>query len=91
MAFTNAQGQQISYDCADLINELKEDIAEFGGDLIVEVVAEQRDGVTIYKDYWSADDNDGALPTPAVNENEKLVKMTATALLELYETENSIL
>ena len=35
MAFINPQGIKISYECSELIEELKEDIAEFGGDTIV--------------------------------------------------------
>ena len=41
MAFTNNLGHKISYDCEDLIEELKQDIEEFGGDMLVEVVTEE--------------------------------------------------
>lgn len=89
MAFTNKYGQKISYDCGDLIEELKQDISEFGGDLIVEVVTEERKGVTLYKDYNFIDDD---VETDFIlNENEKLQMMTASALLVLYEKENEIL
>lgn len=30
MAFTNLQGASVSYECSDLIEELKADILEFG-------------------------------------------------------------
>lgn len=88
MAFTNDLGQSISYDCSYLIKELKEDIAEFGGDLMVEVVTEQRSGVTIYKDYNFVDEDEST--SFKLADNEKLEKMTASALLVLYEEENSI-
>lgn len=89
MAFTNDLGQSISYNCSSLIMELKADIAEFGGDLIVEVVAEQRQGVTIYKDYnFIEDDQNTSLN---LSKNERLQKITASALLILYEQENSII
>ncbi|MBD5556833.1 MAG: hypothetical protein HDQ95_16210 [Roseburia sp.] len=89
MAFTNANGQSISFDCSNLIEELREDIAEFGGDQILEVVTEEKNGVTIYKDYNFLDgDENTSFPLTG---NEKLQKMTASALLVLYETENSIL
>ena len=35
MAFINEQGLEISYECSELIKELKEDIVEFGGDTVV--------------------------------------------------------
>lgn len=88
MAFTNKYGQKISYDCGDLIEELKQDISEFGGDLIVEVVTEERKGVTLYKDYNFIDDEETDF---VLNDNEKLERMTASALLVLYEKENKIL
>ena len=89
MAFINKYGQKISYDCGDLIEELKQDIAEFGGDIIIEVVAEEREGVTLYKDYNFIDDDE---ETDFVLENnEVLQRMTASALLVLYEKENEIL
>lgn len=37
MAFINEQGLGISYECSELIKELKEDIVEFGGDKVVAV------------------------------------------------------
>lgn len=90
MAFINNLGQSISFDCSELIEELKADIVEFGGDMLVEVVTEQREGVTIYKDYNFIDDSDTEHAFK-LSENEKLQKMTASALLLLYEQENSIL
>lgn len=89
MAFANNLGQSISFDCSELIEELKEDISEFGGDMIVEVVTEEREGATIYKDYnFISDDESTAFK---LSETEKLQRMTATALLLLYEQKNSIL
>lgn len=88
MAFINDLGQSISFDCSDLIAELKEDIAEFGGDEILEVVTEEREGVTIYKDYNFVDDDEKT--AFKLSKNEKLQRMTASGLLLLYEQENSI-
>lgn len=47
MAFVNANGERISYECSDLIKELKKDIAEFGGDKIVAVWGKKYDSVVI--------------------------------------------
>lgn len=89
MAFINSSGQSVSFDCSELIEELKADIAEFGDDLAVEVVAEQHEGVTIYKDYNFIDNDKNT--AFKLSKTEKLQKMTASALLLLYEQENSIL
>lgn len=51
MAFMNKAGIKISYDCQSLIDELKQDIEEFGSHLILNVVVQDVEGVTIYKDY----------------------------------------
>lgn len=88
MAFTNNLGQLISYDCSELIEELKADITEFGGDEILEVVTEEREGVIIYKDYNFVDDDEKT--AFKLSKNEKLQRMTASGLLLLYEQENSI-
>lgn len=88
MAFTSALGKSISFDCSALIEELKEDIAEFGGDLIVEVVTEEKEGVTIYKDYNFIDDDKKT--SFKLSDSEKIQRMNASDLLILYEKENSI-
>lgn len=89
MAFRNDLGQAVSFECSELIEELKADIAEFGGNKILEVVTEEREGVTIYKDYNFIDDEKKNEFNLA--KGERLQKITATALLLLYEEENSIL
>lgn len=89
MAFVNDLGQSISFGCSELIAELKTDIAEFGGDMLVDVVTEERHGVTIYKDYNFVSDD--AKTDFKLSGNEKIQKMTASALLVLYEQENSVL
>lgn len=88
MAFVNKLGQSISFECSELIDDLKEDISRFGGDLVVEVVTEEREDVTIYKDYTCNDDKNAACE---LAETEKTKKLTASALLILYEQQNSIL
>ena len=90
MSFINNEGREISYDCSGLIEELKQDIAEFGGDMIVEVVTEEIHGVTIYKDYNFTNEDDPENEFP-LTPTEKMQKMTATALLTLYEKENEFM
>lgn len=89
MAFLNKNGRHISFDCDGLIEELREDIAEFGGDLMLEVVTEEREGVLLYKEYNFIDKNTET--AFKLQPGESVQRMTATALLELYKLENSIL
>lgn len=88
MAFINKYGVKVSYNCQELINELQEDIEEFGGDLLLNVVTEVKEGVTIYKDYNFIDDD--KVTEFILSDNEELQRMTASALLLLYQKENSI-
>lgn len=89
MAFINSDGEAISFESSELIQELKSDIAEFGGEMLVEVITEERRGVVIYKDYNLIDDDENT--AFKVTEKEKIQKVTASALLLLYEQQNSIL
>lgn len=78
----------VSFECTELIKELRQDIAEFGKNLIVEVITTQLHGITIYKDYnFISDDENTKIE---LKQNEKLVKMPAVELLELYEKENRL-
>ena len=88
MAFLNKDGNRISYDCGDLIEELSDDISEFGGDLIIEVVTEEREGVVLYKDYNLIENSTET--AFKLHQGESVQRLTATALLELYKLENSI-
>lgn len=90
MGFINNEGREISYDCSDLIVELKQDIVEFGGDMIVEVVTEEMHGVTIYKDYNFIDKDDPENEF-TLTPTESSQRMTATVLLMLYEKENEFM
>ena len=51
MAFINEQGIKISFECSELIDELKTDILEFGGDTVVAVWCKDNSGVTLYVNY----------------------------------------
>lgn len=88
MAFINQYGNKISFDCSDLIAELKADIEEFG-DFDVFVATSIQEGVTIYKDY-NFIDNDSC-PGFELEPNEESVQMPASKLLTFYELQNEIL
>lgn len=89
MAFTNKAGIKISYDCQSLIDELKQDIEEFGSHLILDVVVQDVEGITIYKDYNFIENDPETEFT--LEPGERLVKMTAATLLMMYEKENELL
>lgn len=88
MAFINENGQSISFECSELIEELKDDISEFGGDRIVAVWCREYQGVTIYTNYDFIVE-DKPLQKTELQKNEQIKKMTMTALLMLLEEQNS--
>lgn len=90
MAFVNKYGVKISYECSDLIQELKLDIQEFGGHTIVNVWCKDVQGVTIYTNYDFIDP-DYPIKDSEIMEGEYITKMTMTALLILLEKQNEIL
>lgn len=51
MAFVNADGNSISYECSELIEKLRQDIKEFGEDKVVDVWCKEYEGVIIYTNY----------------------------------------
>lgn len=87
MAFVNDMGKSVSFDCTDLIEELKADIAEFGEDFLVEVITEYRFGVKLYKDYNFIQEEDSQFE---LTESERIEVMPAQELLVLYEKENTL-
>lgn len=72
-----------------MADELKQDIEEFGSHLILDVVVQDVEGVTIYKDY-NFIENDPVTEF-TLEPGERVVKMTAATLLMMYEKENELL
>lgn len=90
MAIRNAQGMAVSYDCSDLIYELEQDIAEFGNDLVIDVIVTEYCGVMVCKDYnfnKSSDDEYEFQLEPG----EFLKTIPAVDLLEIYRQQDDIL
>lgn len=90
MAFVNENGKSISYECSGLIIELKQDIAEFGGDKIVAVWCKEYEGVIIYTNYDFIEDG-LPLEKSELNNGEFIKQMTMSALLVVLEKQNEIL
>ena len=84
MAFVNDEGISISFECSELIEQLKQDINAFGGEKIVIVKCKEQMGVEIYTDYSLEKDI-------KLKDGEYLKSMTMTALLIVFEQENSII
>ena len=90
MAFIDESGKYISFDCSDLIVELKEDIAEFGGDTFVFVWCKKYKDMTIYTNY-DFDVNGFPIKWNELKNDESICKMSMSALLLLLEKQNSII
>ena len=90
MGFINKKGMNISFECSELIEELKEDIKEFGGDKIVTVWCKDTHGVTIYTNY-DFDEEEMPIDESELEEGEYLKKMTMSALMLLLEKQNEII
>ena len=95
MAFESNNGIKISFECSELIEELKEDIEEFGEDTLVNVwVREDKDGVALFVNYDFIDED-----MPLTEDEKKLMEeqnehievMSMGTLLPILEKQNEIL
>lgn len=89
MAFINADGKSISFECSELIEELKKDIQEFGGNKIVAVWCKECEEVILYTNYDFIDE-DQPIKSLEIKEGEFIKQMTMSALLLVLEKQNSI-
>ena len=87
MGLRNSEGKIISYECSGLIAELKEDIAEFGGDKVVAVWCKEYEGVIIYTNYDFIED-EMLLSKSEIKGGEFIKKMTMSALLVILKKQN---
>lgn len=90
MAFINPQGSKISFECSELIEELKADIAEFGGDQMVAVWCKDNFGVTIYTNYDFVEEEE-PIRESELQDGEYIQEMTMSALLILMEKQNEVI
>jgi uncharacterized protein YlbG (UPF0298 family) len=88
MAFVNQKGMQISFACQDLIDSLKDDIADFGAGVEVDVCCRERHGVILYVDYDYIDEDD---PIQKLEENDFIKRMTMGELLPLLIKQNTVI
>ena len=90
MAFVNANGESISFECSEMIEELKRDMEEFGGDTVVTVWCEENRGVILYTNYDFITP-DQPLNKTEIKDGEFLKQMTMSALLIVLEKQNGVL
>lgn len=90
MAFINEDGKSISYECSELIEELRTDIEEFGGHTVVAVWCKEEYGVEVYTNYDFIEP-EKPISEAELSEGEYLKKMTMLALLILLEKQNEII
>ena len=90
MSVRNTNGERVSYECSELIEELKEDIKEFGENEVVIVWCTMMHGVVIYTNYDFVDE-DTPVTEAELTEKEIITKMTMKELLILLEKQNEII
>lgn len=90
MAFINSNGFSASYECSELIEELKSHIAEFGGHKMVAVWCKECKGVIIYTNYDFIEE-DMPLEISELKDGEFIKQMTMSALLVILEKQNEVL
>lgn len=84
MAFINENGENVSYECSELISELKQDVVEFGGETIVAVWCKEYEGVIMYTNYDFIDE-EMRLKDSELKDGEFIKRMTMSALLLLLK------
>lgn len=81
---------RISYECKELINELAQDILEFG-DIEVYVWVKNIYGKKIYTNYDFIENENAPIKPQEIGEGEEIITMEATKLLKLLIKQNKIL
>lgn len=89
MSLMNGEGKRISYECSELIEELKEDIMEFGGEEIVAVWCKKYGDVIVYTNYDFIEE-EIPLNDTEIKDGEFLKMMTMNGLLVALEQQNSV-
>ena len=89
MAIIGNDGISYSFESEDLITELTQDIAEFGGDMKVFAIFKWQAGIKLYMDY---DFIIEGMPLDATDlEDDRLVEiMKADKLLEKFKEQNEV-
>ena len=76
MAITGTKGEQISYDCEDLIESLELDTSEYGKSFKVYAISEMMQGAEIYTGY----EHTGRIQ---LKQGQKYTLMSASQLIDI--------
>lgn len=87
MAIINNDGMRISFECSDLISELKKDIAEVGTNETVCVWCRDAYGVTLYTNYDFIVE-ESPITKAELKGDEYFKTMTTGELLKVLEKQN---
>ncbi len=88
--FERGESPKISYDSEELIEELKEDIREFGEDYPCWIFYKEVDGRLVFTNY-DFDVEEDPIKLDELLPDEHLLKTTLGDALKLFEKQNSIL
>lgn len=91
MSVENTSGKKISFECSELIEELKQDIAEFGATTIFAVwvrkIEELQAEIIVNYDFV---EGDVPISLDEIQSNEHIIYMQGDLLLEALEKQNSV-
>ena len=90
MAVITKTGRSISYDCSELIEELRQDIAEFGN-FTADVIVTDIEDATVYKSYnFHTLAADRHSLTSVLKPGERIEVIPASELLAHYIEQNDL-
>ena len=89
MAIQNDRGELISFECSDIIDDVKEDLQEYRRQTKVYAACRFEKGVKIIFDYFFNDIQEMAM-FPPLKEDEWFEKMTLAELLAYLTRLNNI-
>lgn len=91
MAIQNDRGELISFECSDLINDVKEDLQEYRRQMKVYAACRLEKGVRIIFDYvYDIDDKEEMTMFPPLKEDEWFEKMTLAELFAYLIKQNNV-
>lgn len=89
--FTNVEEVKLSYDCEEIIEELKEDIEEFGEDENCILIYKVEDNHIVFTNYDFITKDDPLNPSEELDDGENFIETNLKYALEVFENQNEIL
>lgn len=82
---------KLSYDCEDLIEEIRQDIEEFGENHECILIYKVIDGAFIFTNYDFITDEEPFNPEKELSDNEYYIIATFKYALDVFEKQNTII